>query len=47
MIVNNFNIVGIAITPDKAQAPLVVNPYAMLASPIARQRFQPIARRLA
>jgi hypothetical protein len=45
MIIHDFDIVGIAIAPDKADAPLVVDANAVLPFPITSQRFQVIARR--
>ena len=43
MIVHDFHIVGIAVAPNKADAPLVVNADAVLSFSIAFQRFQVIA----
>jgi hypothetical protein len=45
VVIRNFHIVGIAIAPDKANAPLVVDADAVLSFPIAFQYFQMIARR--
>jgi hypothetical protein len=45
VIIYNFDIVGIAIAPDKADAPLVVDADTVLPFAIASQRFQVIARR--
>jgi hypothetical protein len=44
VIVNNFYIIGITVTPDKADAPLIVHPYAMLSLAIMGQRLKSIAR---
>ena len=44
MIVRHFDVVGIALLPAEADAPLVIDANAMLASAIARQSFQPIGR---
>src|SRR5690242_18904329 len=43
VIVDHLYIVGIAGVPSKADAPLIVDPDAMLAGPVALQRFQSIA----
>ena len=43
MVIDNFNVVRIAITPDEAQPPLVIDADAVLALPIALQCFQPVA----
>jgi hypothetical protein len=45
VVVNNFNIVGIAIDPAEANPPLIINPNAVLPSPIACQLFEPVGRR--
>jgi len=45
VIIHDFYIVGIAITPDKADAPLGVDADAVLPFPIAFEYFQVIARR--
>lgn len=44
MIVSHFDVVGVACLPTEADAPLVIDANAMLASAIARQSFQPIGR---
>ena len=45
MVINNFNGVRLAFFPGKADAPLIVNAYAVLPCPIAFQGFQAIAGR--
>ena len=35
MVINNFNVLGVAIDPNKANAPLVVDTDAVLASAVA------------
>ena len=45
MVIHYLHIVSISVTPDKADAPLIVDPNAVLASSIAFQGFQTIARR--
>jgi len=42
MVVHDFHIIRIAGLPAKANAPLLVDAYAVLAPPIAVQRLQPI-----
>ena len=45
MVVDKLHLVGIAVSPDKAQSPLVVDADAVLALPVAYQRLQSIAGR--
>jgi hypothetical protein len=45
MIINNFDIVRIAIAPAKADSPLAIYPDAKLPDPIAFERLKPVARR--
>jgi hypothetical protein len=42
MIVDNFNVVCIAIAPPKTDAPLVIDPNAVLTDTIASELFQAI-----
>jgi len=42
--VNNFYIIGITVTPDKADAPLIVHTNAILSLAIMGQRLKSIAR---
>lgn len=44
MIVHDFHIVRVALAPAKADAPLVVDPDAVLALAITFQRFQSVCR---
>ena len=44
MVINNFNLLDMAIDPNKANAPLVIHANAVLPSAVAAQSFQPIAR---
>lgn len=44
MVVNDLDIMGITFAPSKTDAPLIVDPDAMLTCPIATQLFQVIAR---
>jgi hypothetical protein len=43
MIIDNINVMDRTVTPDEADAPLVVDPNAVLAFPIAFEGFEPIA----
>jgi hypothetical protein len=45
VIVNDLNLVGVALSPPETHAPLIVDPNAMLASPIAVQPLQSVAWR--
>lgn len=36
MVINDFYVIGVPVTPDKADSPLVVDPNAVLALPVAR-----------
>jgi hypothetical protein len=46
MVIDNFNVVRIAITPDEAQPPLVIDADAVLSGAVAGQRLQVVGRRL-
>jgi hypothetical protein len=43
MVVHDFDVIRIAIAPDEAEPPLVVDPDAVLSDPIAREGFQVVA----
>jgi hypothetical protein len=45
MIVDDFHIVTMALTPDKTDSPLIIDPNRVLPFPIASQCFQLISRR--
>ena len=45
MIVRDLDVVSVAFAPDEADAPLVVDPHAVLTSTIAAQGLQAIPRR--
>src|SRR6476646_6021853 len=45
VIVDEFDMVRTSVLPYEADPPLPVDPDAVLASPVALQRLQPIARR--
>ena len=45
MIIDDFDVIRLAVAPDKTQPPLIVNADAVLAEPITLQRLQVIARR--
>ena len=44
MVVHDFDVIRIAIAPDEAEPPLVVDPDAVLSDPIVRESLQVIAR---
>jgi hypothetical protein len=46
MINDDFHAIRIAVAPDEAHTPLIVDPYAVLSRAIPRERFQAISRRL-
>src|SRR5947207_11479294 len=45
MVVHDLHAVGVAVLPDEADAPLVVDANAMLPRPVALQRLEPVAGR--
>ena len=45
MIINNFDMIGIAVFPTKTNAPLVVNTNTVLSGTIPLQRLQPVSWR--
>src|SRR6266446_1848278 len=45
VIVDDFHIVAMALTPDKTDSPLIIDPNRVLPFPIASQCFQLISRR--
>jgi hypothetical protein len=45
VVVDNFDLPGIAISPFKTDSPLVIDTDAPLAFAVAFQRFQPVSRR--
>ena len=47
VLIDDLNILGIAITPGEADAPLVVAAYAVGSGTIAPEQFQLVARRYA
>jgi len=42
MIINDFNIMRIALAPTKTDPPLIINPNAVLASTFSGQRLKTI-----
>jgi hypothetical protein len=46
VVVNDFDLVGISISPSKADPELVVDPKAPLTVAISSQPLQPVSRRL-
>lgn len=45
MVVNDFDIMGCIVLPDKANAPLVIDPDTVLTGTVAPEQLQPVARR--
>ena len=45
MIVNDLNFVGISVSPNEADAPLIIDSNAVLALAIAAQAFEPVSSR--
>jgi hypothetical protein len=45
MIVDHLNVMSATVTPDEADSPLVVDPYAVLSLSVARESFQAVSRR--
>jgi hypothetical protein len=45
MVVDNLDVFGDALTPDKANAPLVIDPDAVLAVAVTLEGFQSVTRR--
>jgi hypothetical protein len=45
VVINNFNIVSIAVNPFEADTPLVIDPDAVLAFTASAQSFKPVAWR--
>jgi len=43
VVINNFNVAGVSIVPDKAHAPLIIDADAVLPGPAAAQGFQPVS----
>jgi hypothetical protein len=46
MVIDNFNVVRIAITSDEVQPPLVIDADAVLSGPVPGQRLQVVGLRL-
>jgi len=45
VVIRYFYIEGVAVSPNEAQAELIVDPNAMLAFPVTTQLLQPVAWR--
>ena len=45
VVIDDFHVVGVAVSPTEADAPLIVNPDAVLAFALPLQGFEPIGRR--
>jgi hypothetical protein len=43
VIIYNFNVTGFTFAPPKANPPLVINPNAVLTSPITAEHLQAVA----
>lgn len=43
VVVHDLNILGVAIHPNEADAVSIVDPDAVLSSPVAGQRFEPVS----
>jgi hypothetical protein len=44
MVVHDFNVQGIAVHPDEAYSPLIVDPDALLSFSVSPQRFESVRR---
>ena len=47
VIVHDFNVIGVAIFPDKADSPLIVDANAVLPGPVTGKSFQTVSSRYA
>jgi hypothetical protein len=45
VIVDNFDVIGVAVSPRKTDSPLIVDSDAVLAATVPAQFLQPVARR--
>ena len=45
VVVDNLYVIGVSVSPDEADSPLVVYPYTVLSLPLAGQSFESIPRR--
>jgi hypothetical protein len=45
MVIHDFHLLCVVITPDEANPPLVIDADAVLAGTVAFEDFQPVARR--
>lgn len=45
VVIDDFHVVGVTVIPSEADAPLIVDPDAVLAFALTLQGFQPIGRR--
>jgi hypothetical protein len=45
VIVDDLNVMSLAVTPDEANPPSIVDPYTVLSSPISLECFEMVARR--
>jgi hypothetical protein len=44
MIIDNFYVIGVSLSPEETHAKAVVYPYTVLAAPVSFESFQPVAR---
>jgi glycerol uptake facilitator-like aquaporin len=44
VIINDLDIISVALNPGKADTPLVINTDAVLSVPVSAQSFKPISR---
>jgi len=45
VMIDDLNLVGVSVSPNETETPLVVDPYAMLPPSLSVQGFQTIPRR--
>jgi len=45
VIVHDLHIVGVPVVPDETDPVLIVDANAVLATPVARERLEPVARK--
>jgi len=44
MVISDFNLMGVTISPFKADPKLVVDPNAVLSLPLSLERLKPVSR---
>jgi hypothetical protein len=45
VVVHNFNFISISVAPDEADAPLIIDPYAIPAGAVTFEEFEFVSRR--